>query len=196
MANLVIPAGTALVGYALGGPVGAQIGWMVGSAYAASKQEVRQQSVGDLRIQTASYGTAIPIVVGKQRVAGNLIWSSEKIPYEIRNRVGKGGPTSISTGYKINCLIGICAGPIAGISRVWADGELIIDSSSEAKPLIGQLYLGDMAQNPDPTYESAVGAGNAPAYRGLAYIALSNYDLGVQGRIPNFSFEVIKGATL
>jgi hypothetical protein len=196
MANLIISAAGAAAGFMIGGPTGAQIGWMAGSALAASRQEIRQDEVGDLRVQTASYGAAIPYVVGKQRVAGNIIWAAEKKPYEIKSRAGKGGPTSITTGYRLDCLIGICAGPILGISRVWADGDLIIDSRDETKPLIGTLYLGDAVQTADATYAAAVGAANAPAYRGLAYIALTNFDLGVQGRIPNFSFEVLRGADL
>jgi hypothetical protein len=180
----------------IGGPTGAQLGWAAGSAYVASKQEIRQDSVGDLRIQTAGYGTNIPVVIGRQRVAGNLIWASEKKPYDIKTRAGKGGPQTVSTGYRIDCLISICAGPILGISKVWADGKLIIDASAEVRPLIGELYLGTMTQNADPTYQAAVGADDAPAYRGLAYISLTDFDLGVQGRIPNFSFEVAKGAEI
>jgi len=194
--QLIIPAAAAVGGFMIGGPTGAQIGWAVGSYYQASKQEIRQDSVGDLRIQTSSYGTNIPVVIGRQRVAGNIIWASEKKPYDIKTRAGKGGPTTVSTGYRVDCLISLCAGPILGVSKVWADGKLIIDSSTEVKPLIGELYLGTMTQNADPTYQAAVGAADAPAYRGLAYISLTDFDLGVQGRIPNFSFEVVKGAEI
>lgn len=196
MSQLVIPGAFAAVGYMVGGPVGAQVGWALGSAYSASKQEIQQGTVGDLRVQTASYGTMIPYVIGKQRVAGNIIWADEKKVYQIKDRQGKGGPKTVTNGYTISMLVGICAGPILGISRVWADGDLLIDSRTEVKPLVGELYLGNMTQLPDPTYESVVGAGNAPAYRGLAYMSLTNYDLGVSGRIPNFSFEVVRGASL
>lgn len=196
MSQVVIPGAFAVAGYMIGGPTGAQVGWALGSAYATSRQEIQQGTVGDLRVQTASYGTAIPHVIGRQRVAGNIIWADEKKVYKIKDRQGKGGPKTVTNGYTISMLIGICAGPIYGISRVWADEDLIIDSRETTKPLIGELYLGDMTQTPDPTYESAVGAGNAPAYRGLAYISLTNFDLGVSGRIPSFTFEVVRGATL
>lgn len=200
MANLIVPAAGAVVGYFVGGPTGAQIGWAAGSAYQASKQKVSPgQTVGDLRIQTAGYGTVIPYVIGKQRVAGNIIWAAEKKTYTKKSGGGKGGGASQSTsttGYTCSMLIAICAGPILGVSRVWANGDLIVDSRNSSMPLIGQLYLGDMTQNPDPTYESAVGAANAPAYRGLAYISLTNFDLGTSGVVPQFSFEVVKGANL
>jgi hypothetical protein len=196
MANLIIPAAGAVIGGMIGGPTGAQMGWMLGSAYQTSTTEIDQRSVGDLKIQTSSYGTPIPYVIGKQRLAGNIIWADNKKTYEIRNKTGKGGPTTVTTGYTISMLIGICAGPILGVSRVWSNGALIIDSRTEAKKLIGQLYLGDMTQLPDPTYQSIVGAVNAPAYRGLAYISLTDYDLGASGVVPQFSFEVVRGVAL
>lgn len=197
MSNLIIPAASATIGFIVGGPTGAQIGWVVGSAYQSSKQKLSSgQTVGDLRIQTASYGTPIPYVLGKQRVAGNIIWAEEKKVYEIETGGKGGGPKQVTNGYTCSMIIGICAGPILGISRVWANGDLLVDSRSTSKPLIGTLYLGDMTQTPDPTYEASVGAGNAPAYRGMAYISLTNFDLGTSGVIPQFSFEVVKGANL
>lgn len=196
MSNALVPLGTAVVGYFIGGPTGAQIGWMIGSAYQSSQQEIVQPSVGDLRIQTSQYGVPIPIIVGRQRVAGNIIWASEKSTYEIKQKTGKGGgPTTVSTGYRISMLISLCKGPILGVSRVWADGKLIVDARTSGSNLPGELYLGNMSQNPDPTYQSHVGA-DAPAYRGLAYMSLTDYDLGVSGRVPQFSFEVVKGGVI
>ena len=196
MANLVISAAGAAVGFMVGGPTGAQIGWMVGSYLSADKAQAGQPTIGDLRVQTSQYGVNIPIVIGKQRIAGNVIHATDKTTYTITTGGGgKGGgstPATSQTGYKVTMAIAICKGPIKGISRVWADGELIIDARSEANPLVGDLYLGTNTQNPDPTLQSVHGAADVPAYRGLAYIVLDNYDLGVSGRIPIFSFEVIK----
>lgn len=197
MSNLVIPAAAALVGYTFFGPTGGSIGWALGSSLSAQDTTIEQPKVGDLRVQTSQYGIAIPYVIGTQRVAGNVIWAAEKTEYQTKNRTGKGGgggTVTITTGYKQSMLIAICKGPILGVSRVWADDKLIIDARNEAKPLIGQLYVGDMTQTPDPTYQSHVGD-DAPAYRGLAYISLTDFDLGVSARVPNFSFEVV-GATL
>lgn len=193
MANLVIPAATAGIGYLIGGPTGAQIGWMIGSSIQAGREKIKSSTVGDLRIQTAQYGVPIPYVVGKQRVSGNIIWASEKRTYEIEQQQGgkSGGPTVVSTGYKQDMAILICKGPIIGITRVWANNKLIIDGTSESKPLVGTLYVGDNEQLPDTTMETAKGVGNVPAYRGLAYIVLTDFDLGTSGAVPNFSFEVL-----
>lgn len=194
MANLVISGIGAAVGGMYGGTTGAQIGWLLGSYIAGSDPaNIPQPQVADLRVQTAAYGGPIPIVFGKQRVAGNIIWASNKTTYTVKQG-GKGGGSSGSsaTGYRVDMAIALCKGPIEGISRVWADGKLIVDAASDSRTLIGQLYTGSNTQNPDPTMESALGAGNVPAYRGLAYIVLNDYDLGVAGRIPVFSFEVNK----
>jgi len=203
MANLVISAAGAAVGYLVGGPTGASIGWAVGSALSAKDPESTMQApnIGDLRVQTSQYGTAIPICVGKQRVSGNVFWATDKTARttETKTDGGKGGlvggggeVTTVTTTYTVNLAIGICKGPILGVSRVWADGQLIVDATVDAKPLIGNLYLGSNSQMPDPTMESHLGSGNVPGYRGLAYIVLTDFNLGVSGRIPNFSFEVIK----
>lgn len=192
MSNLVIPAVSAGIGYMIGGPTGAQVGWMVGSSIQAGRTKIQQEAVGDLRIQTAQYGVPIPYVIGKQRIAGNVIWASEKRTYDIETKTGKGGgPTVVSKGYRQDLAILICKGPIVGISRVWSNNKLIIDGRTEAKPLVGDLYLGTDDQLPDVTIEAKEGAGNVPAYRGLAYIVLKDFDLGTSGALPNFSFEVL-----
>lgn len=200
MANMLLPAGGALVG-SMFGQTGAALGWMLGSAFSSSNnEETSQDTLADLQVQTSQYGVSIPLVVGRQRVAGNIIWAADKVKYENQDSFtghGKGGDTKKGApdsppGYTISMLIAICQGPILGISRVWSDGNLIINSGN----LIGTLYNGSMTQTADPVYAAAVGGSNAPAYRGLAYIALHDYDLGVSGRIPQFSFEVVKQGIL
>lgn len=194
MANLVISGIGAAVGGMIGGTTGAQIGWLLGSYISANDPaNIPQQQIGDLRVQTSAYGAGIPIVFGKQRVAGNIIWAADKTTYSIKQG-GKGGGanTPSATGYKVDMAIALCKGQIEGISKIWADGKLIVDTSGDSQTLIGQLYTGSNSQLPDPTMESALGVGNVPAYRGLAYIVMNDFDLGVAGRIPVFSFEVNK----
>lgn len=203
MTQLAISAGGALAGFVGGsffgqGALGAQLGWTMASYLSAdTNMDSSQQTIADLRLQTAQYGIGIPIVIGSERVTGNIIWASEKVPYQTKSVMGggKGGGTSTtttSTGYKASFAIALCKGPILGISKVWQDGKLIVDSSTATKPLIGTLYTGTNTQTADSTMQSYLGAGNVPAYRGLAYIICSNFDLGQAGRIPTFSFEVLR----
>lgn len=186
MTQLLVPAASAALGFYVGGPLGAAIGWSVGSYAVAEDPEV---NVNDLRVQTASYGVGIPLLTGKQRLTGNIIYANDKTTYEIEG--GKGGPATAGTGYKITLAIAICQGPILGISRVWEQGEIKSDAASSGK-LPGKLYLGSDIQTPDPTMEAILGVGNVPAYRGIAYMVLEDFDLGASGAIPQFSFEVVK----
>lgn len=196
MAQLAIPAAGAALGWYIGGSNGAALGWALGSSYVASKQTINQDMIGDLRVQTSTYGTIIPFVTGVQRLAGNVIWASDKTTYTTTSG-GKGsGPSVTTTGYKISMAIALCAGPIRGISRVWEDGQLKANATSSQGKLPGVLYLGDDTQNPDPTIEAHEGVGNVPAYRGLAYIVLTDFDLGPSGRVPMFSFEVVTDQAL
>ena len=194
--QLAIPLAGAWLG-SFWGPLGAQVGWMIGSAMAPKTKSLDQNKLGDLRIQTSQYNVPIPVVYGKMRVAGNIIWAVDAEPYQKEVESGGkgssfGSSSATSTGYFITMAIAICEGPILGISKVWQDGQLIIDCTTEPKPLIGELYLGDESQMPDPTMESHLGAGNVPAYRGISYIVLNRFDNGPRPTPPQFSFEVIK----
>ena len=98
--------------------------------------------------------------------------------------------------------VGICAGEIVGVRRIWANNELIysvaenadlatIQASNAAAGNI-KIYTGSEDQLPDPTLEALHGAGNVPAYRGLAYIVISRIWVEKYGnRLPNFEFEVV-----
>lgn len=203
--QLAISAGGAAVGYLGGsffgqGALGAQLGWTLASYLSADEnKDASQKTIADVRLQTAQYGINIPLLSGAERVTGNIIWASDKKPYETKSVMGggKGGDSSTTTsttttGYKASFAIAICKGPILGISKVWQDGKLIIDSSTSVKKLIGTLYTGTNVQLADATMQSYLGAANVPAYRGMAYIVCHDFDLGMAGRIPTFSFEVLK----
>jgi hypothetical protein len=114
-------------------------------------------------------------------------------------------------------------GAIGGISRIWENGTLVYDirpqlgvdteegiltpetdadyanrlTASAAYAETFTLYLGTEEQLADPTIESIQGAGNVPAFRGLAYIVYPNRLLQTaQGwRHPSFKFEVYEYGT-
>ena len=196
MAQLIIPTAAAAAGWMIGGPQGSSIGWMIGSALSSEQQSIEMPQVGDLRVQTSGYGSIIPFAVGKQRLAGNIIWATDKVANQTKQRVGKGGfsggQETVVTTYTISMAIAICKGPILGVTRVWSDGTLVAEAGSGQTKMPGTLYLGNDTQDPDPTIVSYEGTGNVPNYRGIAYMVLTDFDLGASGRVPMFSFEVLK----
>lgn len=194
-------------------------GWTIGAYLGQSMTRTKLPTVygprlNDLSVQSSAYGNMIPIGFGRFRCAGNLIWSGGRIERtrttSVRQSGGKGGgggttQTQVEYYYTSSFAIGICEGPILGVRRIWANGELIYNISLDASgtTLLGSelpltVYPGDEAQNPDPVIESFEGAGNVPGYRGLAYIVFNDLLLLQKWgqNIPNFEFEVITAGTL
>ena len=203
MAQLVVAAAGAIVGFVVGGPVGAQVGWVLGSLVGtqfAPDQKSEGPRLDDLKVSSSQYGTPIPYVNGHPRVAGQIIWASDK--REIVT-VTKSGKTKITTyTYEVDLLVMLTDNPIAAVTRIWSDGKLVYSvlagadaatiTASENSELWSRVtvYTGSSSQLPDPDYEAAVGTANAPAYRGRGSVFIKSLQLGGSERIPNLTFEV------
>lgn len=209
MASILLStAGSAIgasTGFSFGASLGSRFGQLVGGFIDSSilsqkaKFKVRGPRLADLGVQTSTYGKMIPIVYGKARIAGNIIWSrpiTETITSSSTSEGGgKGGggrvSQSISTySYFVTLAIGICEGPIDEVLRIWADAKQL-----DLSLLTVRIYRGDEDQLPDSLIQSFDGVEKTPAYRGLAYVVFENFPLADYGnRIPNFTFEVCKKA--
>jgi hypothetical protein len=96
-----------------------------------------------------------------------------------------------SHAYSISLAVALCEGEITSVGRVWADGVEV-----SALDLNMRVYTGSRTQQADPKIEAVEGAGMTPAYRGTAYVVFENLHLADFGnRVPQFTFEVIRGAT-
>ncbi len=205
-------AGT-IVATAYGGPVAGLVASAGHAAFFAlyDSQNAdgtvnRQESIADLRLQTSTLGQAIPQVFGNgSRLAGNIIWATDKVPHEHRETQssgGKGGPenVSITKTYTISLAIALCDTRISGQLysaplRAWKNANLIADVGMGAMPNNWTFYAGTADQLPDPTIEAHQGVGQVPGYRYLAYIVMTDEDLGPSGQLPQWSFEIAQSAT-
>ncbi len=181
----------------VGGPVGAQIGWVAGSLIGSAftpAQKSQGPRLSDLSVTTSSYGTAIPWVAGSPRMSGQVIWASAKREIATTERSGgKGGGRSEYTSYtyEIDLLYLLSDNQVEGVSRVWSNGELIYSGDTLADGTWTRMtaYSGAPGQLPDPDYEAAVGTANAPAYRGRGTLFIKSLQLGTSGQLPNLTFE-------
>lgn len=202
MAQLVISAAGAVIGFYIGGPAGAQVGWVAGSLIGAAvaPSSIYGPRLSDTKVQISSYAAAVPIPYGGVRLAGNVIWSTDLVEHESSGG-GKGGQKVTSFSYTVSMASLVCDGPIGGIRKIWADAKLVYDISEDADEATQvasaafadymTVYLGSEAQLPDATIEASEGVGNVEAYRGSAYVVFTDLPLGNYGnRIPSFSFEV------
>ena len=191
MATLVLNT----VGTILGGPIGGAIGSLVG-------QSIDQQlfgpgarhgpRLGDLSVQTSSYGSAIPQVFGAMRVAGTIIWATDLQEQPV-TQSAKGQPDSVTYSYSVSLAVALSSRRITGIGRIWADGKLIRDADGQfAVSTDFRIHDGSEEQPVDPLIASVEGIDSTPAYRGFALAVFENLQLADFGnRIPFLTFEVI-----
>ena len=196
MANVILGA----VGGAIGGPIGATIGAAIGTVvdnYLFGTPNVRREGprLQDLSVQSSAYGVTVPLVYGRTRVAGNVIWSTglkERRTEEKQGGGKRGSVTTVSYTYSASFAVALSGRPIRSVGRVWADGKLIRGTAGQLS-VAGKMrvYTGHEAQLPDPLIEAAQGVGQAPAYRGLAYAVFEDLALAdFANRIPLLTFEV------
>lgn len=204
-AQLVLAAGGAIASSAVG--LGPGVGWAAGSLIGSQfgpKQNTQGPRLTDLKVLSGEYGDVIPWAAGHPRTRVQVWWSSRRREISQTSEVGKGGgSTQTSYSYEVDALFGLVDRTIKTVTRVWLNGKLIYTSleASDDSSITASVntdawsritvYTGADDQLPDPTYEAAVGAGNAPAYRGRGSVFIEGLNLGNSGVMPNLTFEVV-----
>lgn len=180
-------------------------GWL-DRKFGTQPPEAQVNGIGDISRQTAKEGDPRVIVWGRVRAIGaNLIHCQEPVKRWIltyaEQQGGKGGNSKKQKVYTEHTYrtyaLGICEGPISGITRIWKNGALVYDArandwGAQNNPVFmadAKIYLGGWDQMPCPDLQAIWG--DVPAYRGTAYIVFINQDLtDTRGAIPQYQFEV------
>lgn len=221
MAALLLSAGGGAAG-AVFGPAGAIAGRLIGAVAGnlidnallnrrdggGSMSRGRQgPRLADLAVMASTEGAPIPRLYGRARISGEMIWATalEEVVTTSTETTGGGGgggkggggggggpaPTVTTTttySYFANFAVGLGEGVVGNVMRVWADGKPL-----DLSGLTMRFYSGDETQTPDPLIVAKEGSGNAPAYRGTAYVVFERLPLaGFGNRIPQLSFEVTR----
>jgi hypothetical protein len=197
--SMIPGVGTAL-GFSIGMTVG---GWL----FPPAMPSVDRGKITDLRVQGASQGTAIPILYGRQRPTGVVIWSGGLKDVAHTTRVGgglKGGSSSVTDhSATVSMVVMACEGPVHSIRRVYANHKVIYENrGGEDKWADGidpdsvEFFYGTSSQAVPGVMLDAIGAADCPACRGIAGIAFDTLDLAQWGnQIPLLEFEVQKAST-
>jgi hypothetical protein len=185
--------GATLSGAAIGGAIGAFAGSEIDAAIAPGVSRKGPQ-LSDVNIQSSTEGAPIQRVFGRIRVAGQLLWATQFLQTAKTTKTnvgGKGIGTTVKEtdySYSISFAVGLCEGVVAGIGRVWANGNLLDMSQYTTR-----FYPGDETQSEDPLIQEIEGTGNTPAYRGTCYIVFEDMPLADFGnRIPQLQFEILR----
>lgn len=211
-----------IIGTIVGAVVGyftAGVGWGLGAAIGGAagslldpKQKVEGPRLDDLKVQRSEYGIGIPTLYATERISPNIIWSTDKLEVATTTSEGGKGGGVEQTAYKYYVHMRLALadtprdGSVVAIVKIFQDGKLLWDASSgipvgsalaSAENLFASfiLYQGDAAQLPNPEEEAWVGAGNAPAYRGIVSIYMRAIEC-VAGRVPQFSFVLSSGGVV
>ncbi|HEX8512763.1 MAG TPA: phage tail protein [Allosphingosinicella sp.] len=191
MATLVLTTVGSAIGGPIGGAIGAVIGQQIDGRLFAPKPR-QGPRLGELAVQTSSYGSQIPKLFGTMRVAGTVIWATDLREERSKSGGGKGQPKTVNYSYSANFAVALSGRPILAVRRIWADGKLLRGAAGDFKTATGyRLHLGTEDQNVDPLIAAVEGAAGTPAYRGLAYAVFEDFQLADYGnRIPSLTFEV------
>lgn len=204
MAELILGGVGAAVGSTLGfgWMTGFQIGVTLGSLlFPPEGPKLERGRVDEIRLQGAQQGSPIPIVYGRNRTAGTIIWATgliETSSTSTSGGKGGGGVTTTEYSYTTSLAILVCEGTITKIRRIWANEEVIYDWRTGISPTYAnfldsskvRVYLGNQT-TADAAIEADKGVGNVPAHKGMVYVVFEDLPLGEFGnQIPNFTFEV------
>ena len=153
-----------------------------------------EERILPLQVQQSSQGLTLPVIYGRTRVAGNLIWYGDFVTIENKTTTqqgGKGGggvkQVDIAYTYEAAVMLALCEGEIQGVGRIWRDKEKF-DSLAQLRLTL--MRGGD--EQPLWTHlAQAKHQNQALNYSGTAYLCSPNYELTKSAQIYQHNFEVI-----
>ena len=181
----LLPQGLSLLGAQVtGAALGRAAGALIDARFAPPAQGPRVEA---LPVMESREGVGIPSVYGRMRVAGQVIWASRFREHKTTQSAGsKGGPRVTTYDYTVSLAVALGEGPVMAVQRAWANGEVF-----DLSQVTYRFYPGDETQDADPLIEMI--EGEAPAYRGTAYLVFEDLPLDDFGnRIPQLSFEIVR----
>lgn len=165
----------------------------MGGTTTISTSETRAEA---LKLQSSSYGAAVPVVHGKTRIAGNLLdyGRFQAVAHTTSEEVGgKGGGTTMENTtytYRATVVIGLCEGQIQSLGSVWA-GKVKYASLNDLPSFTRDWRDGLVWAQPTWWPLALFGVDHELPYSGMALIGIQDYELGSGADLPNHNFEVV-----
>lgn len=152
-----------------------------------------------LQLQSSAYGVTLPLVYGKTRLSGNLMWygAFTATPHTSSGGGGGGkggGVTQSSTTYtySASAIMGLAEGPLSAVTQLWKGKSIYADdASSTALAKVGLSLATGAVGQATWSYLGTSFSSQALGYSGIAYVYAQNYALGSSASMDNHSFEVV-----
>jgi hypothetical protein len=162
----------------------------------SDKANKKPKQLGPLRLQSSVDGKPIPILYGCSRLAVSLIWAGDFTAVQTKTQgTASGGTSKTATGgtasnyqYYISAAMAICEGPIFAIPQFWINKALF--PGTYLTLLRISTFLGSYTQTAW-TYLTSLHPGQDLAYRGTAYVAAQQQQLGTNPNQPNINAVVV-----
>ena len=144
------------LGARFGRVAGSYIGKRIDQALFGETRRVEGPRMTDAHLQASEEGASIPVVFGRARLAGQVIWAARyKEHRDTRTSGGgkSGAPRTSTTtySYSLSFAVGLCAGEIARIERAWANGRPF-----DLSTVVHRVHRGAEDQAADPVIEAAI----------------------------------------
>lgn len=220
--TIVLGAVGAGIGALTAGPggaaAGAQMGWAIGTTIGsyfdmqASIPKIEVGKLNDLRFSGSSYGATIPMVWGKMRVGGNVLWAAEDangdhlVQHRRTKSVGSGKSKTKQTEYWYSAtfMVGACVGTLHcpdgslihrnPVIKKVKFNDLVVYVAGAAENVVTPSFLpGTETQAPDATVVSALGLPSAqcPAWRGINGAVFGDVSLeDVGNQLPSVVMDI------
>ncbi len=181
-------------GFVLGGlvgqpAIGATLGIALGSFLFPPKHETKIRQVRGVLGLSSVEGTPVAIIYGRVRIGGTVLWRGplihKQVIEESSSGGGKGGGSQetqsnvVEEWFECSFAIAIGEGPL-NLHKIYKQKEVIDPNYT--------FYPGTSGQSPDPLVSSKTG--KRIAYKHTAYVVFTNYNLGRNSALPQFTFEV------
>jgi hypothetical protein len=158
----------------------------LGGSKTQSTTDVRLNSIA---VNQSSYGNAIALVYGQNRVPLTLLWYGNFIATahtakQAGGKGGGGGSSNTTYTYTASLIMGLSEGPISGIGQVFQDKVVTTLAA------LGLTLFSGAGGQAVWSYLTTNFPSQAVPYDHTAYVAVANYSLGSSAALPNFTFEL------
>lgn len=154
----------------------------------------KTQSTSDVRlaginINQSTYGNAIALVYGQNRVPLTLGWYGNFVatPHTTSQSGGKGGgggSSNTTFTYSASMVMILTEGQITGVGQVWQDKAVTTLAA------LGLTLFSGAGSQATWSYLTTNFPTQAIPYDHTAYVAAQNLSLGSSAALPNYTFEV------
>jgi hypothetical protein len=204
--------GVAFGGQLLGGGLMMKMAVMgasvAGSLLLKDKSKPNPSKLNDLRVSSSTFGRGIPLVYGTMRVTGNMFWATDfrEDHYYMTNKgkrvEGKKGEKKEKKGkaqevydYYANFAMGLAAGPVESLIRVWADNNLIYDKLNRQDPDDPVVEIGFTQQQGQGKGGPQSAAGKGKGRQGASGRFVFRFYKGNEEQLPDAFMKSKTGAS-